>query len=157
MLHGKEAPVDAKERQQVRDVIAIYQAEHAKLEEALKEYAATARRKLLVEETIMRLRMSIGEEGPIKAMPSVPSSVNPETDPLWKGIRQILLDLKRPATAPDITRMLAQRGWKLTRNGREIVRSTMLRKPDTFRKVGDGLYGLVEPDKEVETRKMVIA
>lgn len=36
------------------------------------------------------------------------------------------------------------RGWKQAHNAREIIRSTMLRKPDVFMKVGPGVFGLKE-------------
>ena len=132
--------MDPKKRALVQEVIEVYEKELADLTQALKEYAAKAQRKALVEGLVLNLKQSIGNDGRVERTP-IPRDDN---EPMWKGIRTILTDLKRPASAPEITRELAARGWKMTKNAREIVRSVMLRKADVFQKVGPGLYGLKE-------------
>ena len=54
---------------------------------------------------------------------------------------------------PEIVKALQDRGWRLTANAREVVRSTMIRKPDVFKRVSEGVYALVEWPSELKQER----
>jgi hypothetical protein len=124
--------------------------------EKLRAHDALLQRKALLEGTITNLRTLIGDNGhsprtPVK-FDTFDVAANPDKDPVWKGIKEVLVALNRPAGAPEITRELEQRGWKFTTNGREFVRSTMMRKLDLFERVGEGAYALKEWPQELKDK-----
>src|SRR5690349_24867445 len=59
----------------------------------------------------------------------------PNSVALWMGAQEILRDWQRPAGVPELVAEMRQRGWKMTVNAREIVRTQVLRKGDVFERV----------------------
>lgn len=121
-------------------------------EEELRQLAAQLepllKRRAAVEDIVRQAKMvkAGAEVGPPDPMgpgtlfhaPTLPSP----TKSLWEGARDVLTRQDSPMTAPQIASVMRTEGYKLTKNGPEVVRAAMLRRNDVFKALGKGYYAL---------------
>lgn len=70
-------------------------------------------------------------------------SGNPSELPLWQGARQVLLQNRVPMTVRQLVEALAAMGWKLEgKTPIESLRTTLIRKPETFERLPNGRFSL---------------
>lgn len=126
-----------------------------------KEIAARDRfvqKKQVIEATLANLQILAQTNGGGQSgfpMSGIVIRLSPNKSPIWMGVQEILKEVQRPAAVPEIVAELKSRGWELTVNAREVVRTQILRKEDVFVRVDAGLYGLREWPDEIKQRRAI--
>ena len=107
-------------------------------------------------EALLQLRPS--SPGTASQTPIPPSGQNSTIasatgvgQPIWKGARLVLSQAKgRPMTVPEIKKMLQAMQWPIARDAStEVVRTSLIRKPEIFERVGRGLFKLRKAQEEM--------
>lgn len=126
--------------------IDIFQEINVELQLAQRELQriAEARRQLESEELQAKRRWERAVALVNHAVEQLKNGEVPQR-PIWKGAKQILTEANRPLPVPEILARLQAQGWRIpSPNGREIVRSALLRRGEVFTRCADGRFVLAQ-------------
>lgn len=139
----------------MRNAIQLAQEELDQLQAKLKEFEKIKQRigdiKTFIEKgkILTGIFESPGQsaiEPPMTERPRlIRRRFDPEHKTVWERTRDLIKEFDRPMKVPEITKEFYARGWSLSENnGTEVIRTSMLNKPDVFCKLEDGSFELIK-------------
>ena len=145
----------SKQNNNIKAAIEEAERELTGLLEKLKEYDETKVRIANIETFIKAGKAMVGVSeqssgvGVISPSPELFPEKKSESDliekPHLQGITEILKETGRALSLREIAGEFHNRKWKLSeKNGRQVLRATVLRYPDKFKKIEKGLTAYYE-------------
>lgn len=136
------------------------------LNERMKEYETLRLRMAQLETFLKAAKVVVGETDQLNQGASIPvtpelfartdkeSNISEKTH--LESIAEILKEVSKPLSLSELAEEFKKRNWKISeKNGRQVLRASILRRPNMFNKSFQGITAYYELKQEGESRTTI--